>query len=255
MSLYSAIQFTSVSFLYAKASNLGDFQFLYIDLALIVPLAIFMGWSGPAVKLHRKRPIADLVSRKVLIPLLGLMVLSVVVQTIAYIVVKRQPWYIPAKVRHDKPHVKNSENSALFLTSCFEYILSAVLLNAGPPFRERAAKNCKLDSALLAARYTNSLLGPFSLSIVVTLLVSIYMVFGPARWLNKLMQLTATSLSFQVFIVFLGVLYLVMGWIFERYVSGRIVRVIGTLKQKMSGMPKKRKAYKVIREEMRMQTL
>lgn len=26
MSLYSAIQFTSVSFLYATASNLGDFQ-------------------------------------------------------------------------------------------------------------------------------------------------------------------------------------------------------------------------------------
>ena len=44
MSLYSAIQFTSVSFLYAAASNLGDFQFLFIDLVLILPIAIFMGW-------------------------------------------------------------------------------------------------------------------------------------------------------------------------------------------------------------------
>lgn len=41
MSLYSAIQFTSVSFLYALGSNLGDFQFLYIDLFLILPIAIF----------------------------------------------------------------------------------------------------------------------------------------------------------------------------------------------------------------------
>lgn len=41
MSLYSAIQFTSVSFLYASASNLGDFQFLFIDLFLILPIAIF----------------------------------------------------------------------------------------------------------------------------------------------------------------------------------------------------------------------
>ncbi|KAM0324203.1 hypothetical protein ACHAQA_008397 [Verticillium albo-atrum] len=41
MSLYSAIQFTSVSFLYATASNLGDFQFLFIDLLLILPIAIF----------------------------------------------------------------------------------------------------------------------------------------------------------------------------------------------------------------------
>ncbi|KAI4238751.1 MAG: hypothetical protein LQ349_000862 [Xanthoria aureola] len=58
MSLYSAIQFTTVSFLYASASNLGDFQacsllirciegqltiaqFLFIDLFLILPIAIF----------------------------------------------------------------------------------------------------------------------------------------------------------------------------------------------------------------------
>ena len=58
MSLYSAIQFVTVSFLYASASNLGDFQvstiiyemvlkrllvdqFLFIDLLLILPIAIF----------------------------------------------------------------------------------------------------------------------------------------------------------------------------------------------------------------------
>jgi hypothetical protein len=59
MSLYSAIQFTSVSFLYASASNLGDFQvsdtifplpafctdqhfqFLFIDVLIILPIAIF----------------------------------------------------------------------------------------------------------------------------------------------------------------------------------------------------------------------
>ena len=60
MSLYSAIQFTSVSFLYASASNLGDFQvgsndahmrklsakakkFLFIDILLVLPIAIFSG--------------------------------------------------------------------------------------------------------------------------------------------------------------------------------------------------------------------
>jgi cation-transporting ATPase 13A2 len=62
MSLYSAIQFCSVSFLYASASNLGDFQFLFIDLLLILPIAIFMGWSGAYATLSRKRPTANLVS-------------------------------------------------------------------------------------------------------------------------------------------------------------------------------------------------
>lgn len=41
MSLYSAIQFTSVGILYKSASNLGDFQFLFIDLFLILPIAVF----------------------------------------------------------------------------------------------------------------------------------------------------------------------------------------------------------------------
>ncbi|PMB68038.1 putative cation-transporting ATPase [Beauveria bassiana] len=142
MSLYSAIQFTSVSFLYAKASNLGDFQFLFIDLLLILPIAIFMGWAGPARTLYKKRPISGLVSRKVLIPLLGLMAICIVVQAIAYITVREQTWYIPPVVGHDESDIKNSENTALFLTSCFEYVFSGVILNAGPPFRERTANNC-----------------------------------------------------------------------------------------------------------------
>ena len=41
MSLYSAIQFTSVSFLYASASNLGDFQVKTKSLLLSIPWLIF----------------------------------------------------------------------------------------------------------------------------------------------------------------------------------------------------------------------
>lgn len=143
MSLYSAIQFTSVSFLYAKASNLGDFQFLYIDLLLILPIAIFMGWTGPATVLCRKRPTANLVSRKVLTPLLGLMAICVLFQGVAFSTVRRQSWYQPPEVGHDKPSIENSENTALFLSSCFEYIFSGILLNAGPPYRQNNTKNCE----------------------------------------------------------------------------------------------------------------
>jgi cation-transporting ATPase 13A3/4/5 len=94
MSLYSAIQFTSVSFLYAYGSNLGDFQFLYIDLLLILPIAIFMGWAGPYARLSRKRPTASLVSRKVLTPLLGQMAICVLLQFIAFAAVPKQPWFV-----------------------------------------------------------------------------------------------------------------------------------------------------------------
>jgi cation-transporting P-type ATPase 13A2 len=143
MSLYSAIQFTSVSFLYATASNLGDFQFLFIDLVLILPIAIFMGWAGPFPRLSRKRPTADLVSRKVLVPLLGQMLVVVAVQVMVYVAVRQQPWFIPPKIKHKKSNIKNSENTVLFLVSCFQYILAGIVLNAGPPFRQPGRRNCK----------------------------------------------------------------------------------------------------------------
>ncbi|MCJ1469965.1 hypothetical protein MMC07_008610 [Pseudocyphellaria aurata] len=141
MSLYSAIQFTSVSLLYASASNLADFQFLFIDLCLILPIAIFMGWTSAYPILSRKRPTATLVSQKVLTPLMGQVVVCILIQLIGFETVQRQEWYIPPTFNVDKPEVENSEDTTLFLVSSFQYILSGIVLSIGPPFRLSMAKN------------------------------------------------------------------------------------------------------------------
>ncbi|KAH8174244.1 p5-type ATPase cation transporter domain-containing protein [Sarocladium implicatum] len=234
MSLYSAIQFTSVTFLYAKASNLGDFQFLFIDLLLILPLAILMGWAGPAPVLSRKRPTADLVSRKVLIPLLGLMVISIVVQTVTYITVREQSWYKPPKVKHEHSNIRNSENTSLFLTSCFEYIFSGVVLNAGAPFRDRVVKNW-----------------PFMVTVALTLLISTYMLLNTTHWVRHTMQLTKMSWDYKLFLMVLSIFYLVVTWVFERHVSKQLAKWLGLWKERATGRTKQRKAYKVIDDEMR----
>lgn len=142
MSLYSAIQFTSVSFLYASASNLGDFQFLFIDIFLVLPIAIFMGWAGAFPVLSSKRPTASLVSRKVLTPLLGQVLLCIAVQAVGFEWAQRQPWYIPPHVRKNKSNIKNSQNTTLFTISCFQYIFSGIVLSVGPPFRQSLRHNC-----------------------------------------------------------------------------------------------------------------
>ncbi|CCF46613.1 membrane protein [Colletotrichum higginsianum] len=235
MSLYSAIQFTSVSFLYATASNLGDFQFLFIDLLLILPIAIFMSWAGPFPVLSQKRPTADLVSRKVLIPLLGQMAICIMVQAIVYMAVREQPWYIPPRIEHDKSNIKNSDNTVLFLVSCFEYILAGVVLNAGPPFREKAVKNW-----------------PFLATIATTLLITLYMILGPARSVRHLMQLTRTSWDFKIFMIILGGVYLAAAWTSEKYIFQKLARVAGHFKERVLKKPKQRKEYKIILENMQM---
>ncbi|WPG97456.1 putative cation-transporting atpase [Acrodontium crateriforme] len=234
MSLYSAIQFTSVSFLYASASNLGDFQFLFIDLALILPIAIFMGWSGPYPTLSRKRPTASLVSRKILVPLLGQIVICVVTQLIGWLVVRQQSWYQPPVLDKDHSNSKNSENSTLFLLSCYQYILSAVVLSVGAPFRQSMAHNL-----------------PFVITMFVALAVSSYMLFDPAKWLYKLMELTDMSVNFRVFILVLGVGGFSCSYLAEKHIFPLLAKWIGNAIQKSRGVPKKRKEYKVIAKDMR----
>ncbi|KXT01461.1 hypothetical protein AC578_9529 [Pseudocercospora eumusae] len=234
MSLYSAIQFTSVSFLYASASNLGDFQFLYIDLLLILPIAIFMGWTGPYPELSRKRPTASLVSRKVLTPLLGQIVLCVVVQFIGWWFVRQQPWYQPPIIDPEHSNSLNSENTALFGISCYQYILSAIVLSVGKPFRQSMRHNL-----------------PFVVTILVALAISSYMLFDPAPWVEDLMELTWMSVNFRLFVLALGIGGFAVSYLAERQFFPHLARLIGKVKQRMSKTPKKRKEYKIIAEEMR----
>ena len=234
MSLYSAIQFTSVSFLYASASNLGDFQFLFIDLALILPIAIFMGWTGAYPSLSRKRPTASLVSRKVLTPLLGQIVLCILLQLVAFETVQDQPWYIPPRLNKQKSNTDNSQNTALFLLSCYQYILSGVVLSIGPPFRQSMTANV-----------------PFVVTIFVALLISLYMLFDPAQWLSNFMDLTAMSLNYELFLLVLAVIGFAIAYLAERYLFPIMAKQVSKLKLLLRpSHPKKRKRYKEILEAM-----
>ncbi|KAK7966114.1 uncharacterized protein PG986_000391 [Apiospora aurea] len=235
MSLYSSIQFTSVSFLYASASNLGDFQFLFIDVLLILPIAIFMGWAGPYPVLSRKRPNADLVSRKVLTPLLGQILICISIQAAAFLLVREQPWFIPPRVHHEKSNIKNSENTALFLVSCFEYTFIGVVMSAGYPFRQPMHKNW-----------------PFVATVTAALVLITYMVLEPAHWLRRLMQLTPMSYSFKMTLIVLGLAYFVLAWVSETYIFPHLARAFGKAKLALTNKPKQRKEYKAIAERMQM---
>lgn len=234
MSLYSAIQFTSVSFLYAAASNLGDFQFLFIDLILILPIAVFMGWTGPYHSLSRKRPTASLVNRKVLAPLIGQIVICIVVQLIVWLLVRRQPWYQPPILDPGHSRPPNSESTSLFLVSCYQYILSAIVLSVGKPFRQSIRHNL-----------------PFVISMGVTLAVSTYILFDPAPWLFDLMDLTPMSPAFKIFILGLGLGGFVCMYLAERLLFPHLSKWIGKVKTEWRGKTKKRKEYKVILDDMR----
>ncbi|KAJ5641572.1 hypothetical protein N7490_005572 [Penicillium lividum] len=234
MSLYSAIQFSSVSFLYTSGSNLGDFQFLFIDLALIMPIAIFMGWTGPYPTLSRKRPTADLVSRKVLTPLLGQIIMVVLAQLMIFQTVQTQRWFLPPQLDLEKSNILNSENTALFLFSCFQYILTSIVLSVGPPFRQPMTLNV-----------------PYLCTIIVDLLIGVYMLFRPSEWVMSVLELTIMSDSYRGWILALALGMFALSWSAEVTVFPRLARIIGHTRTRLQpNYRKKRRQYKVLLEGM-----
>ncbi|KAH0589002.1 hypothetical protein H2248_004780 [Termitomyces sp. 'cryptogamus'] len=140
MALYSLIQFTTVTLLYSFASILGDFQFLYIDLFIIIPVAVTMGRTLPYPRIYPKPPTASLVSKKVLASIIGQIVITGGTQLWAYLWVRRQTWYTPPPSQSpgsdDDLEINNYENTVLFVVSCFQYILVAAVFSIGPPYRK-----------------------------------------------------------------------------------------------------------------------
>ncbi|KAJ5126238.1 hypothetical protein N7476_009436 [Penicillium atrosanguineum] len=236
MSLYSAIQFSSVSFLYTSGSNLGDFQFLFIDLALIMPIAIFMGWTGPNSKLSRKRPTADLVSRKVLTPLLGQITIVVLSQLAIFQTVQSQPWFQPPQIDLEKSNIVNSENTALFLFSCFQYTLTSIVLSVGRPFRQPMTSNV-----------------PFLCTIIIDLLIAGFMLFRPSEWVADVMQLTWMSDGYRIWILLFAFAAFALSWTAEVVAFPRLARFLGYARARLQpNFHKKRRQYKVLLEEMRL---
>jgi len=99
MALYSMVQFVSVLLLYTLQTNLGDAQFLYIDLAITATVAVFMGWTSAYEKLSSVRPPGSLVSGPNLFSIFSQIGLTIVSQVGAYLYLTTMPWYKPVKYK------------------------------------------------------------------------------------------------------------------------------------------------------------
>ena len=119
-----------------------------------------MGWAGPYSKLSPRPPPSSLVSKSVIISLIGHIAIFAAVQLFLIYLVTDMSWfvlciglvderYIPPIVDPDNPEIRNSDNTVLFLISCYQYIMIAIILSVGPPYREPMIQNgiLKLDSS------------------------------------------------------------------------------------------------------------
>ncbi|GAA5846586.1 hypothetical protein JCM3766R1_007121 [Sporobolomyces carnicolor] len=238
MALYSLIQFTTVSLLYAIASTLGDFQFLYIDLALILPIAVTMGRTEPFARIHPKRPTANLISKKVLTSLIGQIVLTSGFQIFTFFFIRTRDWYDAPKIDPDHLDIVSAENTSLFLISSFQYILVAAVFCVGPPYRKPLVTNRWLVFVLAA-------LSSFSL----------YTLFTPSdSFIFSLLEFVELPHDFHLELLLLIIANVAASWAFEEFGSEKVARSIGDLQRRWRRMRGRRKeggkAYKAIQRSM-----
>ncbi|KAF8161197.1 P-type ATPase [Crassisporium funariophilum] len=243
MALYSMIQFTSVTLLYSFASSLGDFQFLYIDLFIIIPVAVTMGRTLPYSRIYPKRPTASLVSKKVLSSIIGQIVITSTVQVWAYFWVRRQEWYtppptsIPSEGGDNKLESTNYENSVLFLISCFQYILVAAVFSIGPPYRKSMWTNGWLMFAMCVLSAFNVLV-----------------LLAPPQVVSDALTLMGLPMGARYSLLVAAVINICVSMGFEEWGAQSVSRMVGSVMrwwQRGRRRVREGKAYKAVEGGMR----
>uniref|UniRef100_A0A3P8ZAV0 Polyamine-transporting ATPase 13A3 n=1 Tax=Esox lucius TaxID=8010 RepID=A0A3P8ZAV0_ESOLU len=204
MALYSIIQYISVTLLYSILSNLGDLQFLFIDMAIILVIAFTMSLNPAWKELVPRRPPSGLISGPLLFSVLSQIIICLSFQTITFLWVRHQAWYQIWTPEYDFPHhanfslelnsseesddhnIQNYENTSLFYVSCFQYLIVAIVFSKGKPFRQPSYKNW-----------------PFGLSCICLYVFLFYIMFYPVPAIDSSFEIVCVPSEWRVTLLFI----------------------------------------------------
>uniref|UniRef100_A0A8C3A0I7 Polyamine-transporting ATPase 13A3 n=1 Tax=Cyclopterus lumpus TaxID=8103 RepID=A0A8C3A0I7_CYCLU len=200
MALYSIIQYISVTLLYSILSNLGDFQFLFIDIAIILLIVFTMSLNPAWKELVSRRPPSGLISGPLLFSVLTQILICLGFQTITFLWVRQQSWYtvwtpltdvcnLPSHINvsdHndtevDDHNIQNFENTSLFYVSSFQYLVVAVVFSKGKPFRQPSYKNW-----------------PFVLSALCLYVFLLFIMFHPVKGIDDFLEIVCVPFEWRI---------------------------------------------------------
>lgn len=233
MATYSFIQFASVIILYMINSNIGDVQFLYVDLFVIFPTSMLMGKTEAAPKMSKQKPLESLISRFVFASLIGQFILVLLFDVFVWFDVRSQPWYRPL---HFSPHAKENivcyETTSLFLLSSFQVLNTVVAYSISKPFKKPL--------------YTNKF---YMTSLVMLYSLTAYLTIIPDKYTMSLVELIALPMSYKLKLLAIAALHFVLSWAFEFVMikSSFGKRLLKSIRFKK----KTRKMYNSIRDRFR----
>ncbi|XP_072475002.1 polyamine-transporting ATPase 13A3 isoform X2 [Notamacropus eugenii] len=202
MALYSIIQYCSVTLLYSILSNLGDFQFLFIDLAIILVVVFTMSLNPAWKELVAQRPPSGLISGALLFSVLSQIIISIGFQCFGFFWVRQQPWYehwtphsnacnlsgsfsnsshSDNDTEHDEHNIRNYENTTVFFISCFQYLIVAIAFSKGKPFRQPCYKN-----------------GFFVVSVIILYIFIFFIMLHPVTYIDQVLEIVCVPYQWRI---------------------------------------------------------
>ena len=154
MAVYSMIQFFTVVILYFQATRLSSYQYLYIDLFIIIPLSVTMSRTEAYYKLDKALPVGKLISSSVLTSVINQTVIQITFLVIMYIILIKQNWFVPL-VTHGENITLWYETTTLFFVSLPQYILVVITFSIGKPFKQPMWRNYSLLISLFVVSWAS----------------------------------------------------------------------------------------------------
>ncbi|XP_073512248.1 polyamine-transporting ATPase 13A2 isoform X2 [Phyllobates terribilis] len=232
MALYSLTQFISVLILYTVDTNLGDLQFLLFDLVITTTVAVLMGRTGPADVLGIRRPMGTLISVPVLGSLIVQTCMILLVQLLTFFLIQSQTWFVPVNTTSTVPqHLPNYENTAVFCVSGFQYLIVAVVLSKGYPFRKPL--------------YTNILL---LLALLVLFAMMLWITLFPMKFMLSLLDLQVINdFNFKFVLIGIVAVHFIAAFIVETALDHGYLSCLKKLRKKKES----KKVYKKLEQQLR----
>jgi cation-transporting P-type ATPase 13A2 len=148
---YSLIQFFGLEILYGHCTKFSDWSYLMQDLFTVLPLAIAMSRTEPALFLSHSRPPGVLFSFQPLMSLIGHSLLIFFTQLLGVAILHNTPGYIPNPKQHDGLPLVTHEAYFFQHLAIFQCIFTAIALSLGRPFRKEFWSNYLFTILLLLA--------------------------------------------------------------------------------------------------------
>ena len=197
--LCAVIQTSGVFIMYYLNTDFSDIQFWYIDILILFPLSFFIAMTHPPKKLTHKVPFSSLFCFPVLLSISWQCILHISMMAAMLWVLNHQDWFFPILVDVDEDLDVSYENSTLFLFSNLQYISTFFAYNVSKPF--------------MKPMYTNLTL---TISIIVTLGISYYIILEPSDDIKDLLDLTYFPYEFRYILIIGTIIDFLLSFLLEK---------------------------------------